>query len=137
MLIERANGLPWRFPMKTIRPLDEHALTHEHPRRSSRNHSHKVLLNPSCELFAPKFTARDREHDHLLLVYGGGQFIAVQEEDCFECCVPDPFVAVDEDMILNEEIPERRGLLSKSRIQLVIRERLKWLQHRGFEAAAI
>ena len=40
-------------------------------------------------------------------------------------------------MILNEEIPESRGLFDYRRVEIVIAERLKGLQHRGLEAATI
>src|SRR5260221_4907648 len=67
---------------------------------------HNALLNPRCKFFAAELTARHGEHDSLLLVHGGGQLVAVQQEECFKRCVTGSLIAIEERMILNEEIPE-------------------------------
>jgi hypothetical protein len=76
-----------------------------------------VLDNPRGESLPVPLTSRDREDDLFLYVNRGRQFEAIQNENDLESSMTNALVAIDEGMILNEEIPERRRLLSKGRIE--------------------
>ena len=77
-----------------------------------------MLLNPLRELFAAELTACNSQDNSLLLVNGGGQLVTVQDEHCFERRMANSFVAVEERMILNEEVPERRGFFRQGWVKL-------------------
>ena len=75
-------------------------------------------------------TGGEIEHETLLVIDGGGDLRAVEDQEGFHGGVADPLVAVNERVVLNQREAQRRGLLSQRRVQ-----RVRYRIRRGADTA--
>jgi hypothetical protein len=85
---------------------------HQQSALSDRVGQNGVLAQPVIEFRepqAPGFVQTDQEGKGLDIV--GLQLISVYSQECCHCCHCDPFVPVNERMILRQTLLQRRGFL--------------------------
>jgi hypothetical protein len=77
------------------------------------------------------------EHKTLLVIDGGGDLGAVEDEEGLHVGVPDAIVTVHEGVVLNQREAQRRGLLKHARIEIDTAERRLCLSNGGVERSKV
>src|SRR5688572_12932749 len=77
---------------------------------------------PGKQLITPALARRDPQNEPFLVVNARVYLESVQDEERLHERVTGPLVPVDEGMILDDRVPERRGLLDERRVEILSAE---------------
>ena len=88
-----------------------------------------MVTKPVSQVHPVDPAGSEIEHETLLVIDGGGDLGAVEDEEGLHGGVPDSLVAVDEWVVLNQREAQRRGLLNHGRIEIDAAERRLWLSN--------
>jgi hypothetical protein len=82
-------------------------------------------------------TGGKTQHQLLLLVVGGIDLEAVQDEEGLHGGMRDSLVAIQERVVLHHRIPERRGLFDERRVEVDAIDRVSRLRQSGFKCPQV
>lgn len=86
-----------------------------------------MFLKPLSQLFSCHAPGREVEHEALLIVNGGDDFGAVQNQERLHRRVGDAFVAVKEWVVERQREAQRRRFGVERRVQVHAAETGSWL----------
>jgi hypothetical protein len=91
--------------------------------------------NPSNKAISTTLSRGDRQDDPLAIVRVGVQLRSVQNKEYLHGRMSDPFIAINERMILNQGEGERGGFFFKGRIKILSAKGCPRLRGGRFQSA--
>jgi hypothetical protein len=96
-----------------------------------------MVTNPADQLVSTDPASCEIQDEALLVIDGGIDLSAVEDQKGFHRGMSDALVAIDEGMTLNQGEAQRRSLFSQRRVQVDATECGLWLGDGGLERAEI